>query len=390
VKAGQTLPNGYSLNAGGGQYTDGTGGMAENAIDGKPGTIWLTWNGLPQEINIDMGYLYNVDGLKYLPRQDLPDGRIAGYQIYVSPDGATWGTAAAEGIFSNSNSEQAVNFSKVLGRYVRLVGSSDVLGGSLISAAEINISQSNIPEYNYPPNGSILRPFKNLTIFVGDYVDFSGEGSDSDQDLPLNYRWSFGAGSGINDILLKDPGPVQFPRAGVFGVQFLVCDNAGACDPEPATRTITVVDQSGNATYFLNAGGGQYTDGMGNVYGADQYFSGGYIYAGSTAIDGTVDDPLYESERFGNFSYALPLANGDYTVVLKFAEIYWDQSGKRVFDVLVEGQLAIGSLDIFALVGKNRAYDVSFPVSVTDGVLNIEFQSIVDYAKVSAIEVNVN
>jgi hypothetical protein len=142
--------------------------------------------------------------------------------------------------------------------------------------------------------------------------------------------------------------------------------------------------------YSLNAGGWQYTDGMGNVYGADQYFSGGYIYAGSTAIDGTVDDPLYESERFGNFSYALPLANGDYTVVLKFAEIYWDQSGKRVFDVLVEGQLAIGSLDIFALVGKNRAYDVSFPVSVTDGVLNIEFQSIVDYAKVSAIEVNVN
>ena len=189
-----------------GVSSETTGGLARNAIDGKPETIWLTQNGLPQEIQIDLGNTYYVDGLRYLPRQNVSIGRIRDYDIYVGIDGSTWGQAVAEGVFINSNSEQAVNFSKVLGRYMRLVGLSEVLGDSLISAAEINLTQSNIAEYNYFPNGSILKPFKNLTIFAGDYIDFSGKGSDSDQDLPLTYRWSLGAGSGINDVLLEDTG----------------------------------------------------------------------------------------------------------------------------------------------------------------------------------------
>ena len=107
----------------------------------------------------------------------------------------------------------------------------------------------------------------------------------------------------------------------------------------------------------------------------------------SSPIDGTTDDVLYQSERWGEFSYNLPLANGDYTVVLKFAEIYWEAVGQRVFDVWVEGQKVISNLDIFAKVGKNRAYDVVLPVSVSDGVLNIQFGKIVNFPKVSAIVV---
>ena len=144
---------------------------------------------------------------------------------------------------------------------------------------------------------------------------------------------------------------------------------------------------SSQSIYRLNSGGLQYTDGQGNVYGADQYFSGGSPATISNPIGGTVDDVLYQSERFGNFSYTLPLASGNYTVVLRFAEIYWDQAGKRVFDVWIEGKRVIQNLDIFARVGKNRAHDVTLPVSVTDGVLNIEFRSLVDNAKVSAIHV---
>jgi hypothetical protein len=44
-------------------------------------------------------------------------------------------------------------------------------------------------------------------------------------------------------------------------------------------------------------------------------------------------------------------------------------------------------MDIFALTGKNSAYDVTIPIIITDGTLNIAFISIKDNAKLSALVV---
>ena len=49
------------------------------------------------------------------------------------------------------------------------------------------------------------------------------------------------------------------------------------------------------------------------------------------------------------------------------------------------GSGAQGGLDLYAKVGKNTAYDVVIPVSVTNGAIRINFVSQVDNAKVSAI-----
>jgi hypothetical protein len=137
----------------------------------------------------------------------------------------------------------------------------------------------------------------------------------------------------------------------------------------------------------INAGGPKYTDGQGLAYRGNTQFSTGYAYTTTAAIAGTTDDPLYQSERYGDFSYGIPVANGDYLVTLKFAEIYWTQPGQRVFNVLLEGVKVISKLDLVAKVGPKAAYDVTLPVHVTDGKLNIAFRSVVDYAKVSAIVV---
>ena len=56
-------------------------------------------------------------------------------------------------------------------------------------------------------------------------------------------------------------------------------------------------------------------------------------------------------------------------------------------DIWMEGTKVISGLDIFAIVGQNSAYDVSIPVTVSDGSLDIDFQSIVGSAKVNAIVV---
>ncbi|MEO0248629.1 MAG: malectin domain-containing carbohydrate-binding protein [candidate division WOR-3 bacterium] len=146
-------------------------------------------------------------------------------------------------------------------------------------------------------------------------------------------------------------------------------------------------DQPGNQVVFaVNCGGAQYTDKSGILYQADTKFQGGQTYKTTAPIEGTEDDLLYQSERFGTFSYNIPLPNGNYTVTLKFAEIYDNGPGRRVFDVRIEGKEVLSNLDLFARTGgRYKALDFTFPVSLTDGTLNIEFKPDVGNAKVSAI-----
>ena len=73
---------------------------------------------------------------------------------------------------------------------------------------------------------------------------------------------------------------------------------------------------------------------------------------------------------------------------LKFAEIYWTSAGQRVFDVSINGVPVLTNFDIVAQAGaKLTAIDKAFPVSVTGGQINIQFTTVVDNAKISAIEI---
>ena len=177
--------------------------------------------------------------------------------------------------------------------------------------------------------------------------------------------------------------------AGTYMESITVAANGAANTPQTVNVTLAV-NPTSNTVFAVNSGGRQFTDQSGVVYQADTGYSGGYKASTSAAISGTSDDTLYQSERYGNFSYNIPLANGNYTVKLKFAEIYWNAVGQRIFNVNMQGTQVINKLDIFSKVGKNAAYDESFPVSVTNGTLNIDFISIADYAKVSAIVITSN
>jgi hypothetical protein len=146
---------------------------------------------------------------------------------------------------------------------------------------------------------------------------------------------------------------------------------------------------SQTVSFAVNSGGKPYTDSAGNAYLADSNYSGGAVNSTTASISGTSDVPLYQTERYGNFAYHIPAANGNYSVTFKFAETKWSSKGKRVFNVAIAGQTVISNLDIYALVGKNRAYDVTVPVTVTNGAIDINFISMVYYAKVDAIMVKV-
>lgn len=143
---------------------------------------------------------------------------------------------------------------------------------------------------------------------------------------------------------------------------------------------------TGTTVKLINSGGPAVTF-SGQTWGADNSFTNGSTYSTSAAIANTTNDAIYQTERFGNFSYSIPVTNGSYVVKLHFAEIYFNGSNLRKFNVSIEGQSVLSSYDIFAKAGFNAATTEQFNVTVADGTLNINFTSVVDQAKVSAIEV---
>lgn len=137
----------------------------------------------------------------------------------------------------------------------------------------------------------------------------------------------------------------------------------------------------------INAGGPQFTASDG-TYTADSYFSGGSTFSNTKAIANTTDDTLYNTERYGNpFSYDVPIQNGNYTVTLKFAETFLTGPNQRIFSVSAEGATVLSNIDIYAAAGADSAYDRTFPVTVSDGTLNLTFSASVENAKVNAIKV---
>jgi len=147
------------------------------------------------------------------------------------------------------------------------------------------------------------------------------------------------------------------------------------------------VDPSGTVVFAVNSGGSAYTAADGTEYQADTNYTGGNNYTTTDPIDGTTDDPLYQSERYGNFSYAVDVPDGQYEVTFKLAEIFWTSDDQRIFDVNIEGQEVISDLDVHSRVGHDRALNVTRTVTVSDGTMNVEFVTNTDNAKSGAIKV---
>ena len=219
-------------------------GAATNAFDGDTKTIWHTkYQGgapyPPHEIQINLGTLYDINGFRCLPRQDGGlNGRIGHYDFYVSTDGTNWGTPVAQGAFANSPFEQEVRFPVVTGKYIRLVATTEVNDLPYTTVAELNILGGTFSG-NFAPQSTIDSPAANVTIGVGGSVNFTGTGSDFDNNQPLTYLWNFGDPL-IPSARVEDPGLIKFSRAGTYVVSFTVVDALGRADATPATCVVNV------------------------------------------------------------------------------------------------------------------------------------------------------
>ncbi len=106
-------------------------------------------------------------------------------------------------------------------------------------------------------------------------------------------------------------------------------------------------------------------------------------------ISNTDEPEIYRYEKWGMTTYRVRLPNGVYKVKLMFAENYHNQSGKRIFDVYVEGQRVLQNFDIYALVGQHTAFvkEVN-DVMVRDGYLDIYFVTHKDNPMINGIVID--
>ncbi|WP_396634844.1 putative Ig domain-containing protein [Maribacter sp. R86514] len=112
-------------------------------------------------------------------------------------------------------------------------------------------------------------------------------------------------------------------------------------------------------------------------------------------IDNTTFDGIFARERYDaadgeEMEFIFPLENGDYVVNIYLGNSYEPASeiGDRIFDILLEGTVVENDLDIIAEFGHLRAGMLSFPVTLNDGELNLEFlHGVAENPILSAIEI---
>ena len=171
----------------------------------------------------------------------------------------------------------------------------------------------------------------------------------------------------------------------------------------PTTLTVTLLTLSvaATATYLVGPtasaapaasrllpGSADYKDPNGATWAADTTCSGGKVGSTRHSIAGTSVPVLYQRERSGVTSCALPVDPGaTYDVTLYLAETA-PRTTRRVFDVLADGAVAVPRLDIAALAGgPYRATQVSFEVQAARSTVMLAFRRVSGSTKVSAVRV---
>jgi hypothetical protein len=140
-----------------------------------------------------------------------------------------------------------------------------------------------------------------------------------------------------------------------------------------------------------------FVDHKGQRWRADDYFVNGFRTTDRRRVKGTDDPELFSAERFGHFSYSIPVdRRGRYTVILHFVEMYYGPQlpggggvGERLFHVFCNGQTLLRDFDIYKEAGSLQVVTKKFSniQPSAQGKINLDFEPVLNNATVSGIEV---
>jgi hypothetical protein len=138
------------------------------------------------------------------------------------------------------------------------------------------------------------------------------------------------------------------------------------------------------------AAGGTVKDSTGHKWVSDASVAkGGKVWRSKTAIPRTTNDALYQGERYGSFAYGIKVPTaGVYRVQVNETETTFTRRGQRVFSIKAEGSTKASRIDIIKRTGARYApLTITFNVTVKDGMLNLQFLSQTNEARVSSVMV---
>lgn len=253
-----------------------------------------------------------------------------------------------------------------------------------------------------PPQALILQPLPDAPLAGGELATFETDGADledgvlPDQSCFWSYRGQiFGLGRKVEACLPE----------GNQEVELLTVDREGQTSRQSAPVRVRM----GTPALYLNCGGtADLTDSLGRLWKpAEPFLAFGHPAVNAAVVtnpvnteqlsDAAVPQAVLQSEhwRDGDIHYEVPVAPGDYRVVLYFSENYPPAVGPRYggtgcptcaryFDVRVEDRLISHYNPADAALppagdGKGAVFtatELAFDVTVKDGVLDVDLRDL--------------
>ena len=318
-------------------------------------------------------------------------------QIHSSTNSFSGGTTLINTAFTGNvlavectTKPQYSGTEQIVGYLYQFLGSRQVAYALKSGRDLIRLEMNETSRLMFMPTRYLLDNY-TLTLSVatvGNIIDGSNSVIVPEELLVLPSRiamiavWQLEASSNISNLL-----------ATALTLQNQVVALQACCNGTTPTPTPTPTPPG--FALRINCGGNQFTDTNGNLWLADQYFSGGqtYDYA-ALNIPPVLTPPtlnylqqLFAQERSGNFNYQIPCENGDYTVNLYFCEVGVDSPNVRVFHISLNGTRVTSHFDIFSEVGKGLGMKKNFGSVVVNGLMLIDFSRLADNPQINGIEI---
>jgi len=231
------------------------GNPPSNALDGQSSTRWST--GAPQA----SGQWFEVDMLATQSFSEITldaagstNDYPRGYQVYVSSDGSTWGTAAATG--AGTSALVPITFSPQTGRYIKIVQTG--AASNWWSIAELNVyGQIATPTDAGVDSGPDATTEAGVDAGRDATADATPDGSvDAGHDGPADASSDTAVDSGVSSLAL-----MPLPRSGwsVSSSPSITGADAtsNAIDGSLATRFSTDTPMTEGMYYEVNFGSAQ-------------------------------------------------------------------------------------------------------------------------------------
>ena len=357
-----------------------------NDIPQSPLTATLTPSNRPSSNVI---FSFNIDAV------------TADVQILYSIDGNTaisLGTIAASGSIKTAIQES----SEILA--VGLIGTSNEVGKEVEGTWDfLNVAGSKPIISQSLADLDILIGSPDLDINLTEY--FNDDQGVANLIFTVQNNSNTAIGADISGNILS----LDFPDSETSSEITIRAADSNSLYVEQSFM-VKIIEQPG-VLFRVNAGGGSISatdfpnpDWEGNEVAGASSGNNFAVNAGNistytgTSIHSSVPEyvpqGIFDEERWDpavlpEMEWTFNTGNGTFTVNLFMANGYpsTGSPGQRVFDVNMEGELVINDKDLSAQYGNKIGAMESYQVTVTDGVLNIEFIHQVENPLINAIEI---